>query len=213
MDHDREERERDIIALATTPIVLDEMYTIDEAEDALFSHIINSHNTQCIISSQRKKALSNRKHRKRREWSWFVHYMSHRAFRRYFRMSKDCFSTLCSRIETIVGEHQFRSEEYIDRLYDDNYRNSRNMILFTNLAHAARKSIGDFISGEVKVAMALRILAGGTYMDLGLIFELGETYRSNSSSICIVSLSSLLWIGSVDISQVNLADSVLPRRH
>lgn len=87
------------------------------------------------------------------------------------------------------------------------------MILFTNLAHAARKSIGDFISGEVKVAMALRILAGGTYMDLGLIFELGETYRSNSSSICIVSLSSLLWIGSVDISQVNLADSVLPRRH
>jgi hypothetical protein len=52
MDHDREERERDIIALATTPIVLDEMYTIDEAEDALFSHIINSHNTQCINSSQ-----------------------------------------------------------------------------------------------------------------------------------------------------------------
>ena len=175
MDHDRE-CERDIIALAAAPILLDEMYTIDEAEDALFSHIVNSYNTQFIISSQRKNASSNRKYRKRQEWSWFVHYMSHRVFRRYFRMSKDCFSTLCSRIETNVGEHQFRSEEYIDRLYDGDYGNSRSMILFTNLAHAARKSIGDFISGEVKLAMALRILAGGTYMDLGLIFELGETY-------------------------------------
>ena len=170
------DRELDVITLAAAPIILDEMYTIDEAEDALLYHLVNSFNTQCIISSQRKDASRNRKFRQRREWSWFSHYMSHRQFRRYFRMTNDCFTSLCNRIATNHGEHQFRSEDYINNLYDGNYANSRDMVDFTNLAHAARSSTGDFISGEVKVAMTLRILAGGTYMDLGLIFEIGETY-------------------------------------
>jgi hypothetical protein len=44
------------------------------------------------------------------------------------------------------------------------------------LAHAGRSSIGDFISGEVKLAIALRLLAGGTYLDLSFIFIIGESY-------------------------------------
>ena len=39
------------------------------------------------------------------------------------------------------------------------------------------KSTGGFISGEVKLALALRLLlAGGTYMDLTLLYEVEMTY-------------------------------------
>ena len=35
---------------------------------------------------------------------------------------------------------------------------------------------GGFVSGEVKLALTLRLLAGGTYMDLALLYEVGMTY-------------------------------------
>ena len=41
-------------------------------------------------------------------------------------------------------------------------------------AHEA--STGGFISGEIKVALTLRILAGGSYFDLALLFEAGQSY-------------------------------------
>ena len=41
-------------------------------------------------------------------------------------------------------------------------------------AHEA--STGGFISGEIKVALTLRILAGGSYLDLALLFEAGQSY-------------------------------------
>ena len=34
-----------------------------------------------------------------------------------------------------------------------------------------KKATGGFISGEIKVAIALRMLAGGSYLDLRLIFK------------------------------------------
>eukprot|EP00986_Skeletonema_menzelii_P015617 scaffold12237_cov208-Skeletonema_menzelii.AAC.4 len=40
-----------------------------------------------------------------------------------------------------------------------------------------RSSTGGFISGEVKLALSLRILAEGSYLDLALLFD-----RSSSSS-------------------------------
>ena len=35
---------------------------------------------------------------------------------------------------------------------------------------------GGFVSGEVKLALTLRLLAGGTYMDLALLYKVGMTY-------------------------------------
>ena len=37
-------------------------------------------------------------------------------------------------------------------------------------------STGGFVSGEVKLALMLRLLAGGTCMDLALLYEVGMTY-------------------------------------
>ena len=38
------------------------------------------------------------------------------------------------------------------------------------------QSTGGFISGEVKLALTLRLPVGGTYMDLALLYEVGMTY-------------------------------------
>ena len=43
-----------------------------------------------------------------------------------------------------------------------------------NNAHV--QSTGGFVSGEVKLALTLRLLAGGTYMNLALLYEVGMTY-------------------------------------
>ena len=37
-------------------------------------------------------------------------------------------------------------------------------------------STGGFISGEIKLALTLRLLAGGSYLDLSLLLEVGFTY-------------------------------------
>ena len=48
--------------------------------------------------------------------------------------------------------------------------------LLIYLAAAARAYQGDLILGEVKVALTLRYLAGGSYLDLGFMFETDPHY-------------------------------------
>ena len=38
------------------------------------------------------------------------------------------------------------------------------------------QSTRGFLSGEVKLALTLRLLAGGSYMDLAILYEVGMTY-------------------------------------
>jgi hypothetical protein len=45
-----------------------------------------------------------------------------------------------------------------------------------SLAAAAKALAGDFISGEVKVALTLCMLARGSYLDLGFMFETDLSY-------------------------------------
>ena len=61
-------------------------------------------------------------------------------FRRKFRLSKTSFIALCKRINEVVGPKEFRPA------------NSANQSKFT--------------CGEIRVAVGLRILAGGSYLDL-----------------------------------------------
>ena len=95
-----------------------------------------------------------------------------RQFKRYFRMSRECFDHLCDRIEQNAGQLTFKSEQYLYGLcpgtIEENKQNKMNS------AHV--KSAGGFISGEVKLALTLRLLTGCTYMDLVLLYEVGMTY-------------------------------------
>ena len=46
----------------------------------------------------------------------------------------------------------------------------------TNILRAHEESTGGFISGKIKIALTLRLLAGGFYLDIALLFEMGFTY-------------------------------------
>ena len=41
---------------------------------------------------------------------------------------------------------------------------------------AYTESTGGFISGEIKLALTLKLLVGGSYLDLSLLLEIGFTY-------------------------------------
>ncbi len=80
------------------------------------------------------------------------------TFRRYFRMGRDSFFKLCNQICAEVGEDEFRPERCVDN-FNRTYRG------------AVRKS-GGAICGEVRVAIFIRLLAGASYLDLMVIFDL-----------------------------------------
>ena len=48
----------------------------------------------------------------------------------------------------------------------------------SNLVKAHKKSTGGFISGEVKLTLTLRLLSGGLYMDLALLYKTWFPRRS-----------------------------------
>ena len=95
-----------------------------------------------------------------------------RQFRRYFCMSRDCFHHLCEQIEQHIGWPTFESEQYLWELcpgtIEDNEQNKMN--------HAYVQSTGGYVSGEVKLALISRMLAGGTCMDLTLLYKVGMAY-------------------------------------
>ena len=45
-----------------------------------------------------------------------------------------------------------------------------------NIIRAHQATTGGFISGEIKVALTLRLVAGGLYLDLSLLFDTGFRY-------------------------------------
>ena len=79
-----------------------------------------------------------------------------------FRMSRDCFDSLCQRIIISIGEANFKSESYIDA-----FLKGKNSMYDANVA-----TTGGFISGEVKLGIAIRLLAGGDAYDLAVIFDI-----------------------------------------
>ena len=120
---------------------------------------------QDSISQRRSIAAKNRRIRERLSWSTFINSVSDEQFRRMFRMTKECFNKLCRRIVDGIGEKKFKSEEYIESV-------SKLESIYT--AHEATS--GGYISGEVKLALTLRMLAGGSYLDLSLIYHCADTY-------------------------------------
>jgi hypothetical protein len=139
----------------------------------------------------------NRIFRQRRRWDEFQEKLTDKQFRRYFRMDKECFKLLCERITDTVGQHEFKSEQYLDNL--------RNGVIghkyLEAMDHAHRKSTGGFISGEIKLALTLRLLAGGSYMDLSLLFETSFSYCYKIFHYVIQN-----WINNDNFIKINGAD-------
>lgn len=132
--------------------------TIISGYALLCSHIyvaIDIQNKRQVYSlaSQRRNVL------KRLSWRSFCLTTHDKQFRRMFRMSKSCFEKLCASIIKAVGESSFKSEEFLD-------------VNYHQMSVAHNISSGGSISGEVKLASTLRMLAGASYLDVEKIFHL-----------------------------------------
>ena len=108
------------------------------------------------------KNAKNRRVKKRIKWSTVGERISDVQFRRMFRMTRHCFGELCSNITTLVGEKEFKSESYIDAYLADK----------DSMFIAHEKTSGGYVSGETKLGLTLRLLAGGDALDLGVMFDI-----------------------------------------
>ena len=153
--------------------LFDDLSHLYDMEDALLETTLQSYIDRKKVSKVKEDSTKRRKFRQRKSWSRFQYNLTDRQFRCYFRMTRACFEYLCSRIEANVGEHEFKSEAYLRKYHSSN---AGNDLKSANILHAHEQSTGGFISGEIKVALTLRILAGGSYLDLALLFETGQTY-------------------------------------
>jgi len=116
-------------------------------------------------------------------------------------MSRECFDLLCTKIESNVGEGIFKSEAYLRKLqYTLAPPNSTTEMQMRNLVKGHMASTGGIISGEVKLAITLRMLAGGSYLDLGIIFGTGSTHPYSIFHQVVVNWICDDWL--VDISGV-----------
>ena len=83
-------------------------------------------------------------------------------------MDSNCFKLLYEKIEDIVGKENFLSEEFLE-LLEISYVHKKLKII--NNMH--KHSTGSFISGEIYLAIILRLMTGASYLDLGLLYVCG----------------------------------------
>ena len=84
------------------------------------------------------------------------------TFRGMFRMSKHCFHKLCIRVSNEIGENVFLPQlslDNIDRICSIPHR-------LRNLMTGRVCDFGGDISGEIKLAIFIRVLAGGCFWDI-----------------------------------------------
>ena len=120
---------------------------------------------QNLLKSEEAK---RRKKKVRVRFSDFVSSISPKMFRRMFRMPYECFMLLCRNIEDGVGRDEFLGEEYIEKELNSGKKKGR-------MKAAHMEASGGYISGEVKVALTLRLLAGASYLDISYIFDIFYT--------------------------------------
>lgn len=110
---------------------------------------------QAHIKEQNRLNRSLPVEKTRPTWLGFCNRISDSHFRKQFRMSRDAFHNLCTLLRISVGEGVFRSED---------------MVISTRNS-ASLDARGGLIPGEIKTALSLRLLAGGSYLDLMPLFD------------------------------------------
>jgi hypothetical protein len=150
-----------VIGIGALSLLKHQYHNIAEEDEFIMQYILPPLRRGSV---NRYYALQ-RRHRQRQKWATFQQDLTDRQFRRYFRMSKFLFRRLCDHIEDFVGPEEFKSEKYLEArlLSPPKFAN--------NIIHAHQKSTGGMICGEVKLAMTLRILGGGSYLDMAMIFK------------------------------------------
>lgn len=132
------------------------------------------HQHHCRMQQDRKRRSHlalNRFHRVRQDWSQFKNSIAKTHFRRMFRMSAECFDLLCNIIEENAGPKKFLSEDHVkSQLQEEN--NAKEAMMFK----AHQQICGGYMCGEVKLAIALRLLAGLSCLDIACIFHVNRMH-------------------------------------
>ena len=131
---------------------------------------------QLQLSNQRKINSKHRIQRKRLSWKSFINGINDKFFRKMFRIVEECFKQLCDDIIKYVGIKKFCSKDYLKQLEQGHVGSQRQRARY----FALKKINGGMISGEAKVAISLRFLAGGSYLDLAPLYGISFSY-----SLCI----------------------------
>lgn len=131
------------------------LFLVQEEINQLIARLENA--LMVHIREQRRLVRSLPVDKKRVLWTSFCSQISDSHFRRMFRMELPVFSKLCQTVCDKIGEETFRPEAYL-------------------LGRASDKDDVKFISGEVKMAVCLRLLAGGSYLDLVPLFSIATSY-------------------------------------
>lgn len=147
-----EEEMMDLLVLSTFCVVALDVFEVIEKEET--SQLLDH------IKEQRRLCRSLPVEKTRPTWTGFCNRISDRHFRKQFRMSRDAFCKLCSLLCIAVGAEVFRSE---------------SQSLSTSNA-ASLQGRGGLIPGEIKTALSLRLLAGGSYLDLMPLFDVSVAH-------------------------------------
>ena len=144
----------------------------------------------------RAAALNCRK-KTRFTWSQINERISDNHFRRMFRMNRDCFKLLCHKIISKIGESKFKSEEYISAFLSNPFSPLSSRASLIHYAHC--HTTGGYISGEVKLGISLRLLAGGDALDLTVMFDVGHRW-------CKQILYDVLnnWIVEINLGNIDI---------
>jgi DDE superfamily endonuclease len=111
------------------------------------------------IREQQRLNRSLPQEKRRPTWEAFSSRISSTHFRRMFRMTIEAFNALCKCICIKVGDDDFRSEEFL-----------------LEKEQGLEDRIVPLIPGEIKVAISIRMLAGGSYLDIVPLFEVSTSH-------------------------------------
>ena len=100
-----------------------------------------------LISFTLKHILKQKQRRKpsipferREKWSKMLNRINGIQFERTYCMSKDCFHLLCEKIKNAIGEEEFKSKAYCDKI-----NNTSRSPYF----HVHKKRNNDVVCGEI----------------------------------------------------------------
>lgn len=174
MDVDHDDADATAASLEEGKLLLLSLLLLLQFLAVKVSHIIEEMDSLLVVHlrEQRRLNTSLLPNKVRASWQSFVGKISADHFRRMFRMKLDVFNVLCQKIKNGVGQSFLWDADLLAKgLYEP---------------EAATKSPP--IAGEPKVAASIKMLAGGSYLDLIPLFGVKKT------ALCTLFGDFLEWI-------------------
>ena len=128
---------------------------LDQNEGVLQNLLADLQYKHKLEERKRKRTPETRKE-KRKTFSEITSKLTDLQFRRMFRLPRASFYKLCTKIENNVGDGVFKTE-----------RKVRD----TTKTGKATDFRGGAISGELRTAVYLRMMAGASYLDIFMIYD------------------------------------------